>query len=336
MYFVINKTSITGTVNDANPYGQTDLALFAVTPSCDLSLDDVYFDESTILPGNSIEFCLQITNNGEEPVEEYVVNIMNDAGDTLLSTPIAKVIMPGSTQEVIVKYTMEEDEFTPQNMQISLDVNKNNETDKSNNAISVKFDYTDIALENVAYGMNESGEAVISGEVVNRGYGDCKNIIVDLREQTADGKVVDTYQTNSTLGNLDITPFEFHVNYEQDKVYYVTISTDDMMSGNNEGFVVLNNEEIQKPERTTTTTVVSGNQLDININGLYRDAVLIVASYDQDKRLISFTTQDISSETDNIKMPIELNGATEIQVFVWDSMEGMIPLSEGEIIPMVP
>ena len=330
MYFVINKTAIVGEIDDINPYGQTDLAIFSVTPSCDLSLDNVYFDESTAVPGNSIEFYLQVTNKGEEAVSNYMVNIINDAGTVLLSTPISDVILPGCTQEIIVKYVMNEDDISTPNMQINLNVD--NESDETNNSFKVCLEYTDIALEDVRYGMNEVREAVISGNVVNRGYGKCKNIKVNLREEKADGKIIDSYISNLELGNLDIAPFRFYVPYVQDKVYYVTISTDDMMIGNNESIVVLNDEVLPKLNNASTSTVVLDNQLNVKVKDLYKNAVLIAAVYGGDNSILAVTTKNIRSDISDVVIPVELHNAAKIKIFLWNSVEGMIPLSKEEII----
>ena len=324
----INKAEVLGTINDIDPYGQSDLSVFIAAPSCDLSIDDVYIDDSTVIPGNTLEFESLISNNGDQPIYKFKIEVFNENGDVLAVDDITEPILPGESKELLTKYVLMDEGLISQSLFIKVTPDGCTEYDQENNSFEVELNYNDISLENVSYGKNSRNDIVIYGDVVNRGYGKRNNITVKLHENSPDGVIVDTYNITSPLSNLDIASFEFYVPYEMEKVYYVTIDSDDMMLSNNESFVVLSIES-ENPKSMTSTTVM-GDDLNISLNDVPGNAVLIAAVYGKNGELISWNKREINSNSREVNLPIELNDAYEIRVFVWDNIMNMKPISVVE------
>ena len=322
MKFIVNKTEITGNTENENSYGQTDLAMFIVSPSYNLSVDDAVFAEDTLVEGSTVEFNVDITNNGELTVDSYTVELQSNNGTILSSYDSLESILPGETKEIQLYYNIE-NEFQPQEAKIVVTPLFVEDFDNSDNTYSIKLTYEDMAVENMDYGILDDGNAVIYGDIVNRGYGKSDTITVSLHKDSIDGEIVDIQTISSEIETLDVSAFSFTIPYRDEQTYYVTIDADDMQSGNNSDFVVLYDEnimpkldikkEIVNNSLVFTITPVSGSVQRISDLRLYR------AEYNSEGRLIDIEIGKNTLTNDSLTITADLPTSNNYKFMLWDS-----------------
>ncbi len=321
--FVINKTELT---DDAtNPYGQTDIALFTVTPTYDLSLGEVVYHEETLLAGNTIELNAEITNNGELWVNGYMIQIADEDANILATTYSKKSISPGETTTFTAYYPLDESEFTPHNIAISVVPTDVDDFNINDNSTNLYLTYSNIALENLDYGIDETGNAIIYADIVNRGYTVPEDITATLHKDGVDGEIVQTITVDETLSTLELSTITFEVPFKEDTIYYVTIDKE----GQNSDFVVLSSKVENEIYYDTST-----NKCIVSSNIEVPTATLIVASY-KEGRLLALQSKTIAiNRGDNsYDSPLtDFNGADTIKVFVWENMSNIKPLFKSYIL----
>jgi hypothetical protein len=329
MKFLINKTEVTGEIDSENPYGETSLALFTLKPSYDLSIDDVYFDSSTLVGGNTLEFDMTITNSGCLTANGYSVEVLDEDDNVLAVTYDDEPLLPGEKRDFTAYYPLG-DEFEPHSVTLRLVISDEEDSDDSDNVFSADLNYEDFAIENLSFGMKSDNTAVIYGNVVNRGYGEEEKITVTLYKDSVNGEAVDSVTIDNVPSTLEIAPFAFDVEYEQGAVYYAAIDSEDMFEADNYDFVVLSGwddyEYIADGIEITENGVVVYLTADAET-----EAKLIVAAFGENDRLISTYVTDVSPSsvaTEGIEAALDLTGAKYVEAYVWESMESMKPVAK--------
>ncbi len=324
MKFAINKTDIVGDINSANPYGQTDIALFTVTPTHNLAIGDVVYHEELLMEGNTVEFYTSITNKGEMSVNNFAVLVIDESGNVLSTTYGKEPILPGQTVEFTAYYPLGGEAFAPHNVTISVLPLGADDFDTSDNDVELYLNYENISLENINYGINEEGKAIIYADVVNRGYGSGNGITATLYKG---GEAVDTAEIIEDLNTLDLAVVSFEVPFEENAVYYVQLNK----AGQNNDFVVLEGTEDQDiffDKITNTIKIDSSVELS--------NASLIVASY-QDGRLVKLQikTVDVKIGENTYNSPLtDFTGANNAKVMIWNNLNNINPLFNAYIFKL--
>lgn len=327
MKFIVNKTEIVGDIDSENPYGQTDLVLFSVNPSYDLAMEDVYFDQSTLMSGNTLEFDMTVKNVGELTAQGYGVEVLDESGAVLATTYVKEALLPGEAREFTAYYPLG-DAFVPHNVSLRLTLIGEEDADESDNTFDAELNYEDLAVENIGYGLTADGNAVVYGSVVNRGYGESGSVTVRLCRDSVDGEEAGASVIEENIGTLSSALFSFEVPYEEGALYYALIDSADMNSGDNYDFVVFQNADyaymIDSAEITET-----GVKADVTaISG--QEAELIAAAYDENEHLTDVSITGISlanGESASFEAALNLTGAKYVEVYIWNSKETMVPLS---------
>ena len=209
--------------DSGDPYGNTDLVYYEITPICNLSIGEVLYNDELLVGGNNLELSTEIVNNGELTVNAYTVAITAMGGEIISESYITDPLLPGTRREVSLYYKLDSD-FAPHSVKITvMPDNSLDEYDDTDNSTTVTLSREALSLEKIGYGINTEGDAVIYADVVNRGYGSHSDISVSLRKNSPDGEAIDTITINETLNSLDLYGVDFVVPYEENVVYYVTI-----------------------------------------------------------------------------------------------------------------
>ena len=95
----------------------------------------------------------------------------------------------------------------------------------------------------------------------------------------------------------------------------------------------------QNPTVATTSTIAirNGNRINIqtSINNLNQKAVCITALYDKNGVLLKNNINDVDSSTGSVNVVYNNDStAAYVKVFLWNSIEGMKPLTNGEKIDL--
>ncbi|MGM9551970.1 MAG: leucine-rich repeat domain-containing protein, partial [Clostridia bacterium] len=322
MKFIVNKTEITGDIYSESPYGQTDLALIEVTPTYNLSIGEAFYHEELILPGNTLEFYVEVINDGELTVDNYMVQVSDEDGNILATTYGEEAILPGETLDFTAYYPLGDDDFNPHNVILTVAPIDVADYDDSDNSTEVYLNYENTSLENLGYGIDTDGNAVIYGDVVNRGYSQVEAVTATLRRGGHDGEIIDTITITEQLGTLDLAPISFTVPFETDAVYYVELNK----AGRNSDFVILQNQydEIISFDKETNSIIIDSAKKVTNVS-------IIVALY-QSGKLLEVKTETVNiSEGENVfNSPItDYTDADTVKIMVWDKVKEMEPLFEN-------
>lgn len=224
LHVLATRLAVTGEITDEDPYGQADIVLLTVMPKTDLAMTDLAWDGAEYTMGADMTFCATVKNTGEQAVIGYTALIMDEDDRELGRTTYYNTILSGEEKDILCGFTPEE--IIPgQTVRVSvLPINAEDATPADNTASAV-IDYKDIALENMSWGFDENGNAVVYSDVVNRSYNaSTAPVTVMLRANTEDGEVLDT-TTVDLLDPLESQRVSFTTETVPDKILYMTLST---------------------------------------------------------------------------------------------------------------
>lgn len=248
---VVNRLAVTGDGSTGDPYGEARMDILDLTLGCDLAVKDVYCDMQYYVTGNKLPVAVTVANKGRQAVSQVKVTFLAENG-TELGTETLDISLPaGVTQEIETGFTVK-DVVQGQKITVQVTPVDNTDINTADNAAELTLQQHDIALENMSWGVNSSGQAVIYADVVNRGYTASGTLTVSLRKGSETGEAIGSVTVDS-LDTLGLQRVSFETAYEEGVVYYLTLDAcEDDSIANNSDFVVL------RKETTTTGKTVSG------------------------------------------------------------------------------
>ena len=248
---MVNRLAVTGDGSTGDPYGEARMDILDLTLGCDLAVKDVYCDMQYYVAGNKLPVTVTVANKGRQAVSQVKVTFLAENG-TELGTETLDISLPaGVTQEIETGFTVK-DVVQGQKITVQVTPVDNTDINTADNAAELTLQQHDIALENMSWGVNSSGQAVIYADVVNRGYTASGTLTVSLRKGSETGDIVSSAKVDS-LDTLGLQRVSFETAYEEGVVYYLTLDAcEDDSIANNSDFVVL------RKETTTTGKTVSG------------------------------------------------------------------------------
>lgn len=248
---MVNRLAVTGDGSTGDPYGEARMDILDLTLGCDLAVKDVYCDMQYYVAGNKLPVTVTVANKGRQAVSQVKVTFLAENG-TELGTETLDISLPaGVTQEIETGFTVK-DVVQGQKITVQVTPVDNTDINTADNAAELTLQQHDIALENMSWGVNSSGQAVIYADVVNRGYTASGTLTVSLRKGSETGDIVSSAKVDS-LDTLGLQRVSFETAYEEGAVYYLTLDAcEDDSIANNSDFVVL------RKETTTTGKTVSG------------------------------------------------------------------------------
>lgn len=242
MQVMVNRLAVTGDGSTGDPYGEARMEILDLTLGCDLAMEDVYCDMQYYMADNRLPMTVTVANKGRQAVNQVKFTFLAEDG-TELGTETLDVSLPaGVTQEIETGFTVGE---VVQGRKISVQVTPvdNTDLDTSDNGAELTLQQQDIALENMFWGLNSDGQAVIYADVVNRGYTASGTLTVSLRKGSETGETIGSVTVDS-LDTLGLQRVSFETAYEEGAVYYLTLDEcEDDSVANNSDFVVLRQEQ---------------------------------------------------------------------------------------------
>ena len=248
---MVNRLAVTGDGSTGDPYGEARMDILDLTLGCDLAVKDVYCDMQYYVTGNKLPVTVTVANKGRQAVSQVKVTFLAENG-TELGTETLDISLPaGVTQEIETGFTVK-DVVQGQKITVQVTPVDNTDINTADNAAELTLQQHDIALENMSWGVNSSGQAVIYADVVNRGYTASGTLTASLRKGSETGEAIGSVTVDS-LDTLGLQRVSFETAYEEGVVFYLTLDAcEDDSIANNSDFVVL------RKETTTTGKTVSG------------------------------------------------------------------------------
>ena len=257
LQIMVNRTAVNETAGGESAYGESAIQIITIKPDIRLEVTDVYYSEETYVAGTNLLMQLTVANSGQSAANGIVVKIYD--GETLLSERTFDVtVYGGGTATVDLSPVFDE---IVQNRELTIKVypiaNVGDEAYCASTTVTLT--QNDIAVENISWGMSESGKALIYANIVNRGYTVPENSTVSLRKASADGEIIDSVAMNN-LSTLETQHVKFEAQAQKNDVFYITIEleNEDSNSANNADFVVIRGDDDEcRHEYAETVTPAS-------------------------------------------------------------------------------
>ncbi len=316
---------------------KTDLYTLSLVPSYDLSIEDVYIDESTMTVYATIK------NSGELPVDEYTVAILD--GDAVnADITVTEPLKAGETYDAELRYEVPAG-LTEHGITVSV-TSENEEYDQDNNSADLTVGHCDIAV-----GALESYEilpiSTVAASISNVGYADSGSVTVCLRENTADGEIADTQIIeNLSSGETAEVIFDYDITESSAAQWYVTAEAEneEISLGNNDGYII-NDYKSVAPALLTDIVQYSCDDSCLTVNTYVENntesalcAVSVIGVYSPDGRMKAVKLQNVTVEAygnasvNFAALDYTCQSGDYMKLFLWDAANGMIPLAEAKTV----
>ena len=329
IFAAFNRTEKVSDGADYYVDGQSDLCTIKVVPSYDLALTDTYIDEDTMT------VYATVTNSGELNVDSYTLTI-NDNGVNAEKT-ITEPLKAGESADVEIVYNKPET-LTEHDIEVTVTTTAGDEYNTQNNTVTLSVGHADIAVDNVAVNAEENK---ITADISNAGYIDAENVTVRLKENNADGTVLDEQTVRAAVNETQPIEFTFDKTamrfYDSTKQLYITAEYDgeEVSVGNNDGYAVITSPsgaadyqtEILSYDRIDGRYMI--NSVAVNNTNAELTCQLYTAVYSADGVLKGCgavgAVIDANDDTGvDISVPCEIESGDIIKAFMWKNQE---PLS---------
>lgn len=270
---LLEKQSIVGDYTSDDPYGTAELVWYNEPLTCDLTVSDLYFDNSTYVAGSDMVLRAMVNNVGELTVDTLHVAITDSEGNVLSEKTVPETIRPGESAEIYTAFNPNEIE---QGKALTLTITPANLEDVTpdDNTVEATLGWNDLSVEAIQWAMDDNGMVIIHANIVNRGYDAQTDVVVKLCADSKSGNVVQT-ETIAELTSFGLVGVSFDVECVDEKVYYVCVehADSDLNYGNDYDFVVLRQSVTEDEEDVRIEGVVittpDGTKIENNALFLY-------------------------------------------------------------------
>ena len=323
----------------------TNLYTLGLYPSYDIAAEDIYFNESNLLPNSLNNFELTLTNSGELPIDDYTVTVYNEDGTLNYSAQFDETIKAGESQTVTASFVTG-NTISLETLNVEIAINNGEEYVTNNNSIEFEIGHSDIAIDEINnYELLPTSVATVV--LKNEGYSDAENVVVELRQGSIDGTVIDTKKISVlTAGETAEVSFEYNPKDYENTIWFINVTTDseEISLGNNSDYFVNECAIIfESVEHEILNCSYSENILSINTFAKNNTDEAVVgtayaAVYNSKGILKGLALQPINIDSysdTGIDMWIEnytYENGDYIKVFVWD--ENICPLCHTDITQM--
>ena len=326
--------------------GQADLCVMNVTPSYDLSVDNVFIGDD-IAPNTDLPVYFSVTNSGELPVTNISADIIGVDGEENAHFDFEQVLQPGEAAELEGYYTIG-DSVQAGNIKVKISTSTGSEYNENNNEAVIALGQSDIEIIGVtdeADGDNHK----ITVTLKNSGYTAADDVNALIRYGSESGNIIAESSIGAVAAQEEKTvSFDVDANELATSNSFITLtamvitSSEDVNEGNNyQGFTI--EKGSNSPEVTPSTPPET--DWDYTINGINienelvtvnitrnADSVgkLIAAAYADNGKLIGIAYKDIaltSNQTEDIVFDLNTEGASYVSAFMWDNITSMKPIS---------
>ncbi len=323
----------------------TNLYTIDLTPSYDLSLEDVYFNENLLSPNSQNEFELTFKNKGELPIKDFTVNVYNENGTVNHSETFSELIKAGETKTITAHFETGES-ISLETLSVEAIINDGEEYVSDNNSIELEIGHSDVSIEEI---LNYEKLPTSTAAIVlkNTGYCDAENIVVEFRQGGIDGKIIETRDIGVLEPNEEKEVlFEYNPKDYDSTKWTINVTTDSEEISKGDNFDYFVNEcavNLEDVEHTILNCSVEGEVLTVNSyakNNTESPIVgtVYVAVYNEKNMLKGVSSQIINIDSySDTAADVWIDGYTYergdyIKVFVWS--KNIIPLSIADTVSL--
>mgnify|MGYP004531026603 CR=1 FL=1 len=253
IFIMANCAEVTGTMGDENPYGDSNMVVITVNFAHDLSLDNVYYAEDAFCAGTNMPFTLEVSNKGNTLEKGMKIEIKDEKGELLASQEIDDILVPGEAVKTTISYAVDK-AVKKQDIKILVAPKTEEDADMGNNVQEIHLTYEKVFIENLDFGYNDEGKAVISADIVNRGYNTRNGLTVYLTKKTIGGKVIASKKLNK-VAPLDLQTVSFEISAKQNEVYYMILKENGKDTNLADDFLTIYEPQTYKKEHKHTYTI---------------------------------------------------------------------------------
>ena len=258
-----NAREVIGDYESEEPYGEASLELLSVASHSNLGIGEIYYDEETFYAGKSMPFTVEVTNYGTSPVKGAILQICDASGNILAEREIDDMIAPGEMIKTGMEYDIDES-VKGQEVDFCVSIPGMEDSNPEDNTKRISLAFERAYLENLTYGYLEDGKAVISADVVNRGYHNKDNLTVSLIRDSLDGTVVETKNVG-TLGELELSEVSFELDADKGDVFYLALKEDGAEEWEDSDFINIFTGFEETPEENVPVTGIKLDKTSLEI-----------------------------------------------------------------------
>ena len=288
---------VTGTYEDDDPYGEAALTLVSLEPYCDLAMGELVYSEDQYSAGDDMEFSFDLTNCGSQTINSATITVSDDQGTVLSSITMDDVLVPGQTITTSTYFNIDA-AATGQNIIITVIPDELTDVNDADNSQSATLAFEDLSVEQASWGVQADGTKTLSANIVNYGYAARQNIVVELREGSIDGIVVET-TTIASLDVLSLDTVSFDLVGQNREVYFISIKdSGDTFTANDHDYVAILAGE---------TDCITIDKISADSAQLYLEndqaGRCIVAIYNADGKMLTCGMADVTENAGELSVP---------------------------------
>ena len=218
---------------------QSDLCMMRVSPSYNLTVNSVNYNQNKVIPGAELPIEVEVSNNGEIGIEELVIDIMNGT-EIVDSRSIQTSLKPGETKTVTVSMNLPET-ITKSTYSLNVTTVAGEEYDTNDNTKEFVIGYTDISLQFER--QSDRNIENVAVRVLNLSHV-ATGAVLKVTKGSESGEVIDTKVIDNVDGTLEYK-YQFDTNElcagkDSETIYFtVTADNEELYTSDNSEFVVL-------------------------------------------------------------------------------------------------
>lgn len=304
------------------------LKVYAVTPVCDLAVENVTYLPHSMVPGGTLDVQMDVTNLGATAVN--VVNVtVTDGTNTLFEQVYAAELLSGERVNLIIGVPLEDK--IPTSLTVEVAPVGYSDGSTENNSASVALRLSDVSLEGGTARSDGAGTTA-TVLVVNRGQTDLNNVTLNLYQNGESTPLSPQSVPNLAVGDAQFVTFTLNQAMANNSLLQVEATgvSNENVVGNNSCTVLVSAPPVAEVslgasyiESDTGFAVVATIR---NTTSSPQDYTICCASYDgngrmlQVKSLESQTTESGGEDSYQLTLPANDASASSIKVFILNSV----------------
>lgn len=316
--------------NSEDIYGKCNLMASSITEKCDVEVVSADCEYTEYVPGEEATIWATVQNNSSSKISKFDVTVTS-GGETIAQNQIEKEIISGGSDNIEIPYTLPSD-LSNKTFTVTVTSTEKTDDDLTNNSANFEMGFADIVTTASVDGN------ILTATVTNSGCLSAENVICALT--SLDGTVIEEKQLNTMEAGTS-EELQFTVSDTDSVIVNVTTDSEENLYSNNNAIVTLTEYEkkgiyIALGEYEIDNDKMTVNATAVNESKNEGDVTIIIASYTEGKlsevatdtvKLAANTSQDITKDFDT--------DADTVKIFIWDSLNGMTPYSEGVSMDIV-
>ena len=304
------------------------LKVYAVTPVCDLAVENVTYLPHSMVPGGTLDVQMDVANLGATAVN--VVNVtVNDGTNTLFEQAYAAELLSGERANLIVGVPLEDK--IPTSLTVKVTPVGYSDGSTENNSASISLRLSDVSLEGGTARSDGAGTTA-TVLVVNRGQTDLNNVTLNLYQNGESTPLSTQSVPNLAVGDAQFVTFALNQAMANNSLLQVEAAgvSNENVVGNNSCTVLVSAPPVAEVslgasyiESDAGFAVVATIR---NTTSSPQDYTICCASYDGNGRMLQVTalenqtTESGGEDSYQLTLPANDASASSIKVFILNSV----------------